>query len=112
MDAIGEKLAKQFKLTAEEVDALRADGLDTPRKLRAAGIQPHSRRAPVKAAARECDDFTAISGIGREIDQALHSAGFDTFADLDAAPDVALLAIPGLGQSLLGKIRAFLQERR
>lgn len=34
MDAIGEKLAKQFKLTAAEVDALRAAGLDTPRKIR------------------------------------------------------------------------------
>ena len=99
MDAIGIKLARQFKLTAEEVSALRAAGLSTGRQIKAARVV-------------ERTDFTVIPNVGKEINTALHNAGFNTCADLTAAEDAALLGISGIGPALLGKIRAYLAARR
>jgi len=52
MDAIGYKLARQFKLTDEEVAALRAAGFDTPHKIKAAKPEDLPRGLADKLAGR------------------------------------------------------------
>ena len=56
------------------------------------------------------DDFTAIPYVGKEIANALHTAGYHTFHDLVVATDTALLDLPHISGHTLNKIREYLRK--
>jgi hypothetical protein len=47
----------------------------------------------------------SLPGVGASMAQNLYQAGFRTVAEVQAASDGELLAIPGLGKGLLAKVR-------
>jgi hypothetical protein len=53
------------------------------------------------------NQFTVIPGIGAKSAKSLFEADIKTFDDLKNADDKALLAVPGIGQAVLKKIRGY-----
>jgi len=49
-------------------------------------------------------DFSAV--VGKESDEALHEAGYDTPEDVQAASDEELLEVKGIGQKKVSSLRA------
>ena len=109
MDPRTQKLMLKYHLTGEEAAALVADGLDGPAKIRQAAPERLPDKLRQRLPARPARaDFTAIPRVGKEIQTALYNAGFQTFADLRAASDAELLAIPAIHGATLAKIREYL----
>lgn len=50
--------------------------------------------------------LTSLPGVGRTTAMRLYEAGLRTVAEVSAAPDESLSAIPGVGTALIAKIRA------
>jgi hypothetical protein len=58
----------------------------------------------------EADDLTQFPGIGREVQDALRNAGLGSIQQLAEASDEELLAIPGIGDGTLARLRAALDK--